>query len=144
MNRPHNKQLIFLGETKNPTRNELRNFGLIVGSAIAILFGLLLPLLRSHPVPLWPWIVAGVFAGVGVLAPTTLGPVFRVWMRFGHVMGVFNTRLIMGLLFFVVITPIGFVMRLFGWDPMRRRPVPGSSHRVLTPNKPSRNVERPF
>jgi hypothetical protein len=93
---------------------------------------LLLPWLLSRAFPLWPWIGGGLLGGIGLLIPAALGPVYKVWMKFGHVMGAINTRLILGLFFYLIVTPFGFVMRLFRWDPMRRRRVEGDSYRVTS------------
>jgi hypothetical protein len=131
-------------EIKSLDRRELRKFGLTGGGIVAALFGLLLPLVLSRAFPTWPWIVACVLSGSGLLAPAVLGPVHRVWMGFGHVMGAINSRLILGLFFFVIVTPIGFVMRLFGWDPMRRQPAEGSSYRVTKPARSPQHMEKPF
>lgn len=131
-------------EIKNPDRRELRKFGLTGGGIVAVLFGLLLPWLFSRAFPTWPWIVAGVLGGAGLLAPAWLGPVYRVWMGFGRVMGAINSRIILGLFFFVIVTPVGFVMRLFGWDPMRSHPAEGSSYRVTKAAKSPQHMEKPF
>jgi Saxitoxin biosynthesis operon protein SxtJ len=133
-----------MNETSPPNPRELRNFGLTTGGIVAVLFGLLLPWLLSRAFPLWPWIVAGLLGGLGLLIPAALGPVYRVWMKFGHVMGAINTRLILGLFFYVIITPFGFVMRLFRWDPMRRRPAEGASYRVTSRAKSPQHMEKPF
>lgn len=131
-------------EIKNPDRRELRNFGLISGGIVAVLFGLLLPWLFSHVSPRWAWIVAGVLGGLGLIVPVALGPVYRVWMHFGLIMGAINTRLILGVVFYLLFTPIGFVMRLFGWDPMRRRSTEGDSYRVIRPAPQKNHMEKPF
>jgi hypothetical protein len=128
----------------NPSRSELRNFGLTTGGIVAVLFGLLLPWLLSRAFPLWPWIVAGLLGGLGLLIPAALGPVYKVWMKFGHVMSAVNTRLILGLFFYAIVTPIGFAMRLFRWDPMRRRRAEGASYRVASRPKPPQHMEKPF
>jgi hypothetical protein len=128
-----------------PDRRELRNFGLTMAAIVAVLFGLLLPWIFSGVYRPWPWIVAGGLAGTGLLAPLALGLVYRLWMRFGHVMGAINTRLILGLFFYLIVTPIGSVMRLFRWDPMRRRRMQGvSSYRVNCTSKSSQHMEKPF
>lgn len=133
-----------MNPTPAPDRKALRSFGLTTAAIVAVLFGLLLPWLLSHHWPRWPWIVAGVLAGLGVVMPAALGPVYRVWMKFGHIMGAINTRLILGLLFYVVFTPIGLVMRLFRWDPMRRRAQEGDSYRVASHARSPQHMERPF
>lgn len=131
-------------EIKPPDRRELRTFGLTTGGIVAVLFGLLLPWLLSHAFPVWPWAVAGVLGALGLVAPVALGPIYTLWMKFGHVMGAINTRLILGLFFYVILTPFGLVMRVFGWDPMRRRPARGGSYRVETPAKSPQHMEKPF
>ena len=62
-------------------------------------------------------------------------------MAFAHVLAWFNTRLILGLLYYVVMTPLGFVMRVFGHDPLRKRRRPAPSYwdlREETPVDPER------
>ena len=124
----------------------LRSFGLVMAGAIAVLFGLGLPWLSDRPYPAWPWLAAGGLAALALLFPAGLGPFYRGWMVLGHALGWVNTRLLLALVFFVVITPAGLLMRLFGRDPMRRRFEPGlASYRVphLRPSEPS-DMERPF
>lgn len=130
--------------TPTPDRRALRSFGLMSGGIVAVLFGLLLPWLFSHAIPRWPWIVAGVLGAGGLLVPMALAPVYRVWMAFGMVMGAINTRLILGLFFYVVVTPFGILMRLFGWDPMRRRSAGADSYRVTKSAKTPQHMEKPF
>ncbi len=77
--------------------------------------------------PLWPprtpdlyWLLgAGAWLTVALVYPKGLAPLYRAWMAFGHVLGWINTRVILGLVFFVVVTPIGLIMRLLGKDPLR-------------------------
>jgi hypothetical protein len=131
-------------QTAAPTRKELRSFGLMTGAIVAALFGLFLPWLLSRAFPLWPWVVAGLLGGLGLLVPAGLGPVYRLWMKFGHVMGAINTRLILGLLFYGIFTPVGLLMRLFRWDPMRRRQREAGSYRVASGARSPKHMEKPF
>lgn len=55
----------------------------------------------------------------GAVAPAVLGPVHRVWMAFATVLGHVNTRIILTVLFYLVMTPVGLIMRLFR-DPLDR------------------------
>ena len=100
--------------------NELRKFGFIFGALVAAIFGLLLPWLFEHGVPLWPWIVLGVMVLWSLAAPATVRPLYRIWMRFGLFMSRFMTPLVMGIVFYLVITPAGFLFRLFASDPLHR------------------------
>ncbi len=77
---------------------------------------------RSHSVlPMVLGALAILLAGLALVAPSLLGPVHRVWMRFAHALGWFNTRVLLGVIYFVVMTPIGLVMRILGRDPLDRR-----------------------
>lgn len=100
------------------SKPELRKFGLTVGGAFAVLGAL--SFWRGHELP--PrvmWAVAVLLIVPGVVAPALLGPVHRIWMAFATVLGHVNTRIILTLLYYLVVTPIGLVMRLFR-DPLDR------------------------
>jgi saxitoxin biosynthesis operon SxtJ-like protein len=128
-----------------PDKRELRQFGFTIGVIVAVLFGGVLPWLFDRAFPLWPWIVAGVFLGWALILPKTLYPLYRAWIAIGHVLGWINTRIILGLIFYAMILPIGLIMRVFGMDPMRRRfDKSASSYRVQSTNQPKENLERPF
>jgi Saxitoxin biosynthesis operon protein SxtJ len=128
-----------------PDKRGLRQFGFTIGVIVAVLFGGVLPWLFDRAFPLWPWIVAGVFLGWALILPKTLYPLYRAWMAIGHVLGWINTRIILGLIFYTMILPIGLIMRVFGMDPMRRRfDKSASSYRVQSTNQPKENLERPF
>ena len=71
----------------------------------------------------WIWFVAG--SGFSILTGLFLKPVLRpiyvLWMKFAYVLGWVNTRLLLGIFFYVVITPVGLVLRLLGRDPLTRK-----------------------
>lgn len=124
----------------------LRHFGLLMAAFVPLSFGLLLPWLLSFSWPLWPWLVSLAFAAVALLRPAWLGPIHRAWMVFAHGLGWLNSRLILGLTFFLIITPIGILLRLFGRDPLCRRFDPRSvSYRNPRAHAPEpAEMERPF
>lgn len=99
--------------------SELRRFGLLVGGAFVVLSAL--SRWRGHELPPLVLGTLGVALIVpGLLAPRLLGPVQRVWMRVAHVMGEVNTRIILGAFFYLVLAPVGFVLRRIR-DPLNRR-----------------------
>ena len=102
-------------------KQELRNFGLTVGTFVGVLFGLLIPWLFSHGFPTWPWIVFSVLSFLSLLLPYFLLPIYKGWMVIGHWLGWINTRIILGILFYFVFLPIGIFMKLLGKDPMMRK-----------------------
>jgi hypothetical protein len=126
-------------------RKGLRDFGITTGALIAALFGLLFPWLLNLDFPIWPWLLFGLLTALGLIIPQALGPVYKGWMRFGLLLSRITTPLVLGIVFFGMVLPMGLIMRLGRRDPMARkfdRSLP--SYRV-TSNKPSRdNMERPF
>ena len=104
-----------------PTKKVLKEFGLITGAILVILFGLFFPWLFEHKYPLWPWFVAGILWLWALVLPATLIQVYRAWMAIGHGLGWINSRIILGIMFYLIILPIGLTMRLFGKDPMARK-----------------------
>jgi hypothetical protein len=126
-------------------RQGLRQFALSTGAIIAVLFGLFFPWLLDVHFPTWPWIVAGVLAGWGLAAPASLRPVYRGWMRFGLLLNRITTPIILGILFFFVITPTSALLRVFRRDAMARSfDEEAKSYRVPSTERPKSHMERPF
>jgi hypothetical protein len=125
-------------------RKGLREFGLVTGGIIAGLFGLFFPWLLEHALPLWPWVMFGIMAAWSLMAPDSLAPVYRQWMKLGLLLSRITTPLILGVVYFLVILPAGLVMRL-GRDPMMRR-LDGNepSYRVTSHRKPKDHMEKPY
>ena len=123
---------------------QLRHFGYLVGG----IFGLigLWPLLWRQQNPrLWALVLAVLLVVPALVAPRILAPVYRVWMRLGEVLAWINTRIILGVVFYGVVTPIGLLMRLTGRDPMRRTLEPTSeSYRVRCMPRPATHMMRQF
>lgn len=123
----------------------LRDFGLVTGAILAALFGLFFPWLLERPIPAWPWVIAGVLAAWALVLPLSLRPVYRFWMRLSIVLSRITTPVIMGVVFFIVITPVGFMMRAFGRDVMARQfDAEAKSYRVPAKQRPKDHMERPF
>jgi hypothetical protein len=126
-------------------RKELRQFGLLAGALIAALLGGLIPWLKGHNYPAWPWAIGAALIGCGAIYPAALRYPFAIWSWAGKLLGWLNTRLILALLFYIVVTPMGLLMRLMGRDPMARKFEPGAqSYRTPSRRIPARNLERPF
>lgn len=66
-------------------------------------------------------VAAGLFLVLALIRPRLLAPFNKLWTRFGLLLHKVTNPLIMGLIYFVVCTPMGVVMRLFGFDPLRRK-----------------------
>jgi predicted membrane protein len=126
-------------------RKGLREFGLTTGIAIVVIFGLFFPWLLERPLPTWPWVIAGVLWFLALIRPQWLQPVYRGWMRLGLLASRVMTPLVLGIVFFVMISPMAIVMRLMGKDPMRRALDPKRmSYRVQSRKSPREKLEKPF
>jgi len=93
-----------------------RFFGIVFAVVFAIIG--LFPLIGGSSVRWWSLIVAGVFLALAFAAPKLLSPLNRLWMRFGLLLHRIVNPLVMALLFFLVVTPIALLMRLFGKRPL--------------------------
>jgi hypothetical protein len=136
-------------------RQELREFGYLMGGMVALIFGIAMPGLfdRVLGVPIvifgvytttaWPWLAAGCLWSLTLMWPSALSPLYIVWMKIGAVVGWINTRLILLLLFYCLILPIGLVMRVFGKDAMRKKGGQ-ASYRIASPCPEKHHLERPY
>lgn len=95
-------------------KQTLKHFGWTMGAVIAPLFGLFFPWLLERPFPLWPWIVSAVFLGLGTFFPIALKYPHWFWMKLAHVLGWINTRILLTVLFYLLVTPMALVRRLMG------------------------------
>jgi hypothetical protein len=126
---------------------ELRNFGLILSGGIVAFLGLLFPLLRDRGIQLmsWPWILACILVIISLVAPGILGPVNRVWLLIGHVLGYINTRIILGIIFILIFTPVAFLLKALNKDPMRRSlDAQLDSYRIASNQPKPENLNRPY
>jgi hypothetical protein len=131
-----------MGHQTDP--RELRKFGLTVGGVFAAI-GFWPTVIRGHGPRLWAVALAVALVVPALLLPQSLGAVHRLWMGAAEILGRLNTRLILGLTFYVLITPMGLVMRRVATDPMRRGFEPGArTYRVLRRPRPGTHMTRQF
>ena len=121
----------------------LREFGLLIGIVFPVVFGWLLPSLKGHPLPLWPFVIGIPGVVLGLVAPRALAWPYRGWMALGHALGWLNGHLILGAVFLLVLLPIALLMRLMGHDPLQRCAHGGASYRQLRQQR-SFNLSKPF
>jgi predicted membrane metal-binding protein len=129
---------------EDKTIKPLRSFGLLVGGVFALMAAWPV-LFRGQPLRTWAMVAAAGLVVPALLLPKILGPVYRVWMAFGHILGWINTRIVLGIVFFLVFTPVGIVMRLFGKDPLRLRLKANSkTHRIPRMSRPESHMKQQF
>lgn len=104
---------------KNETPTKvLSHFGFLVGGIFILLAGI--SFWRTGQTGLTEKMTlsfGAVLIVLGGIAPRALRPIYQVWMRLGHLLGWINTRVILAVLFFFVVTPIGLALRLLGKKP---------------------------
>jgi hypothetical protein len=96
-----------------------RSLGIVFCVAFIVIG--LIPLLHGEHIRIWCFIVAGVFLFLGLVFPVVLGPLNKLWTKLGLLLHAVVSPLVLGLMFFFIFTPIGFLIRLFGKDLLRLR-----------------------
>lgn len=94
-----------------------RSFGLVFAAVFLIVGGL--PLLHAGAARWWAIGVSAAFAVVALALPSILAVPNRLWMQLGLLLAKVVSPIALGILFYLVFTPVGFLMRLSGKDPMR-------------------------
>ena len=91
-----------------------RSFGIVF--FIVFLLIALYPLLKGNDLRIWSLFISFIFFALGLINSKILTPLNRLWFKFGLLLGKFISPLIMGIIFFIVVTPIGIIMRLLKKD----------------------------
>jgi hypothetical protein len=116
-----------------------RSFGwvFVVFFALAGLW----PIVHARPARIWALALSAMVAVVTLLRPALLHPANRLWMRFGLLLSRVVNPVVTALLFYLVLTPVGILMRLCGKDPMRLRPDPNATTYWIERNPPGPKPE---
>ena len=104
-------ELISFRQTRPPSD---RRFGLVLAAVFAVIA--LWPLINAAPPRWWALAIAAVLGGLGAVYPGLLATPNRLWMRFGALLGAIVSPIVMGIMFYIVLTPVAWVMRLAGRD----------------------------
>ena len=127
------------------TPKELRQFALVFGGIVIVIFGLVFPFLFSLQTGIWPYLVAAAVVFPGLVAPILLKGFYYQWIKFGNILGWINSRIILTLVFYVLFFPMGIIFSLFGWDPLRRkRYTDRESYRQMVEDREPDHMERPY
>ena len=97
--------------TKLPTN---KNFGIVF--SIVFLIIALFPLINNENLRIWSLIVSTIFLFLGLINSKILTPLNKIWFKFGLILGKIVSPVIMGIIFFLVVTPTALIMRLVGKD----------------------------
>ena len=105
-----------------------REFGFIVGGVLILLSAWWIYRGKFHSVAQVALPLGGVLALLGFAFPRALVWPNKAWVALAEVLSFVSTRIILAFVFFVIVTPIGFIKRLSGWDPLHRRAAASDSY----------------
>tara|TARA_B100001758_G_C18106858_1_gene451477 strand:- start:254 stop:634 length:381 start_codon:yes stop_codon:yes gene_type:complete len=91
-----------------------RNFGIVF--FVVFLLISLWPILKNGDIRIWSLIISFIFLILGLLNSKLLNPLNILWFKFGILLGNIISPIVMGLIFFFVVTPISFILKIFGKD----------------------------
>ena len=99
--------------------NSNRSFGIVFFFVFLIIS--LCPLLNGNPLRVWSIFVAIIFLILGLINSNFLTPLNKLWFKFGKLLGFIVAPIVMGVIFFLVITPTGFFMKMLGKDLLNKK-----------------------
>jgi len=99
---------------KEKSKSSNKSFGILFFIVFSI-YGIL-PIFEADELRTWSLIIAIVFLVLGLLNSKVLYPLNLAWIKFGEILGKIVAPIVMGLIYFIIITPIGLCMRIFGKD----------------------------
>ena len=95
-------------------KNSNKSFGVLF--FIVFLLIALWPLVKGDSLRIWSLLIAVIFLVLGLLNSKILNPFKRIWIKFGEILGKVIAPLVLSIVYFIVITPIGLFLRIFGKD----------------------------
>ena len=99
---------------KNKNVSSNRSFGIVF--FVVFLLISLYPIIKNEDLRIWSLIISTIFLLLGLLNSKVLTPLNKIWFKFGLVLGKILSPFIMGVIFFIVVTPIGILMRFLNKD----------------------------
>ena len=118
-----------------------RNFGIVF--FIVFLIISFWPLLKNGDVRYWSLVVSVIFLILALLNSKILTPLNKVWMKFGFILGKIVSPIVMGFIFFVVVTPTGIIMRVLGKDLLNLKKNNQNTYWIKKDNK-NNNMKNQF
>ena len=126
---------------KNIKTGSNKSFGIIFFIVFIIIS--LYPLVYQEDIRIWSLVIAFIFFILALLNSKILTPMNKIWTRFGIFLGNFISPIVMGIIFFFVVTPIGLLLRLFGKDVLNLKKNKFSTYWIKKTNQKS-SMEKQF
>ena len=119
-----------------------RNFGLVF--FVVFLIVALWPLKHDEDIRLWSLVLSIIFFILGIFNSKLLTPLNKLWFKFGIFLGAIISPIIMGIVYFLVVTPTGVFMRLLGKDLLKTSKVKNTSTYWIKRNKQQSTMKKQF
>tara|TARA_B110000008_G_C16544578_1_gene393762 strand:+ start:10 stop:399 length:390 start_codon:yes stop_codon:yes gene_type:complete len=113
-----------------------KSFGVVF--SIVFLIISLFPLLNDNSIRIWSIILSLIFLILGLLNSNILAPLNRIWFKFGIILGGIVSPIIMGLVFFLVVTPTSLILRLFKKDTLNLKKSDSVTYWIIKSDKKSK------
>jgi len=119
-----------------------RSFGVVFFIVFIIIS--LWPLLNGAQIKIWFFLTALVFLVLGLINSKLLNPLNRLWFKFGMLLGAIIAPVVMGIVFFLVVTPIGLIMKILGKDLLGKKFKKNSKSYWIKRDKPAGTMKQQF
>lgn len=113
------------------TKKILREFGIIVGLILPIIFGFLFPFIFNHDFRIWTLFVGSTLLITGIIKPNLLYFPYLIWMKIGLILGWINSRIIFSLIFIFVLNPIAIILKIIRYDPLNKKQTSQNSYKEI-------------
>ena len=100
-------------------RSSNRSFGILF--FLVFFFIGIWPILNEETLRIWSIMVAIIFLVLGLLKSKILEPLNKTWVKFGEILGLIIAPIVMALIYFIVLTPLSFIIKLFGKDLLKTK-----------------------
>ena len=124
---------------------QLKNFGFLFASMLVLVFGLTLPHVFGYGRPYWPFYFATALVILSLIAPHQLVILKKTWMKIAVILGKINGFIILGLIFYGMITPYAIILRIFKREPLMTKYVKTkNSYWTETDARDESHMETPY
>ena len=119
-----------------------RSFGLVF--FVVFLIVALWPLKSGEDIRIWSLALSIIFFSLGILNSKLLTPLNKLWFKFGILLGSIVSPIVMGIVFFLVVTPTSIIMRLLGKDLLKKNKIKSASTYWIKRDKQHSTMKKQF
>ena len=123
---------------------ELKEFGLLMVWAFPLFIGIIAPWILGKGLQWWTLWVSLFFMSLAFIAPKLIYLPYRAWMFIGGIIGFINTRIILGLTFYLLIFPVGLILKMLGKLQFKKQNDSCSNYVKRTDKITKEQLENPF